>query len=353
MFSLSQKKRDRIIRDLMFGIAFIIVGLYSISADFSLVFYPISTVILTTSIWIMVTKKIDPLEKEPPLFTLSAFIWGSFISALLALVLNNAAVDFMKQSGVSAHSIDEILAFYVAPFFEEIAKFTFFIVYFRVLRKQVDGIIDWIFYSFMLGLGFAAIENLSYFTYGCERGKLIEFVILRGGITPFLHPILCLISSFGVFLCLKKPNMKKLHKYGVILLFLFLGIATHSYWNHSSYNGWFSFWVGFIIINTPTIILIILAFSYENIAGRKIFRNNLWELPMEERDYLCSTTKKMLNWTKHLFTFRLIKLFLLTEYHNVASLLAFEREAGFIKAKHIEKDKERTIQLYNLLRRWK
>jgi len=151
----------------------------------------IAAVVLGTLVvfgYLVVIWWLDRYEREPFWLTLLVFAWGGFGGTSLGclcsipFVLGAAAVG-----GEAAGSV--FGAVVVAPIVEEITKgLVFFgLVFTRHLDNQTDGLI----YGAATGLGFAAVENISYALQFAEEGTsaLIFLVFMRTFFSAIVHCI--------------------------------------------------------------------------------------------------------------------------------------------------------------------
>lgn len=104
----------------------------------------------------------DRFEKEPKWLILLAFGFGIF-SVFPAAVTSVLGGSFIVQNGNFINTA--VFAFLVVALSEEFAKF-FFLRYILYKRKEFNEPLDGIVYAVMIGMGFAAFENLLYVAQG-------------------------------------------------------------------------------------------------------------------------------------------------------------------------------------------
>ncbi len=106
--------------------------------------------LLAALVWFLEYK-----EREPIRVIVSLFLWGGF-SCMLAIGLNSTA-----DSLLSAISLGALTAFLVAPLVEETMKGTGLVL--MSFHHEYDDVADGIVYGFVIGMGFAFVENWLYF----------------------------------------------------------------------------------------------------------------------------------------------------------------------------------------------
>lgn len=159
---------------------------------------------------------LDRVEPEPGSSRIHALLWGATVAVVVASVVNAIV-------GVTA---GEVAAMVVsAPLIEETAK-AMGIVW-AVRRRDVDGVSDGIVYAGWVALGFAVVEDMTYFAVADVDGALVETVVLRALLTPFAHPLFTFWSGLAIGRAVARgrpvwPSMW----WG-----LGLAVLTHAAWN--------------------------------------------------------------------------------------------------------------------------
>ncbi len=149
-------------------------------------------VYLTLWLWL------DRYDPEPPWLLMSAFLWGAGVAALVAGLVNGvaaASINVLLGSGGSS-----LAAVVSAPFIEECMKGLGVVIILVFMRHEFDGVLDGITYAGVIGLGFAAVENVEYYarafvSHG-SNGLAVVFV-LRGLFTPFMHALFTSMIGIG------------------------------------------------------------------------------------------------------------------------------------------------------------
>jgi RsiW-degrading membrane proteinase PrsW (M82 family) len=154
----------------------------------------------------------DRLEPEPRQNLAFAFVWGAGIAALAALIINTADLEYVTMPALGASTGEYVAATFGAPVVEETMKG---LVLFGLLwrrRDEIDGPTDGVIYAAMVGLGFAMVENVGYYINAIvspERGgiALLGYTfVLRGVVSPLLHPIFTSMTGLGVAYAASRPR---------------------------------------------------------------------------------------------------------------------------------------------------
>ena len=160
----------------------------------------------------------DRIEPEPWSSRLHTLLWGAFVAGLISLVANTA---FAFGTGS-----DVLAAVISAPIVEEITKAA--AIVWMVRRKEVDGIMDGLVYAGWAALGFAVIEDISYFYLADEQDLLWETFVGRALFTPFAHPLFTAWTGLAIGIAVRKRKSLLTAWWG-----LALAIASHAAWNGS------------------------------------------------------------------------------------------------------------------------
>ena len=143
---------------------------------------------------------LDRYEPEPVRLLLFAFVWGATAAALVALLLNTA--DLLALRALLDNSTANYLSASLgAPVIEECAKGAVILGLLRRRHHELDGPIDGIVYAGLVGLGFAMTENVLYYSAAAMHSGvhgLLGTFLLRGVISPFLHPMFTAATGIGL-----------------------------------------------------------------------------------------------------------------------------------------------------------
>ncbi|GAA0578323.1 PrsW family intramembrane metalloprotease [Actinomadura livida] len=179
---------------------------------------------------------LDRLEPEPPRALAFSFMWGAGVAVLGALVLNTAGLLYVTVPIFGESEGHFVSATFGAPVIEETLKGAALFVMLWVRRNEIDGFADGIVYAAMVGLGFAMMENITYYMRAYEEGgteQLGAVFILRGLIMPLSHPLFTAMTGLGV-------AYAATHRRGQLvapLAGLLGAIVLHGLWNGAATLG--------------------------------------------------------------------------------------------------------------------
>lgn len=161
---------------------------------------------------------IDRIEPEPWSERIHAFLWGVFVAGGVALIVNSLV-------GAATGS-EALVAVVCAPIVEEAMKGL--AVVWAVRRRQIDGIMDGLVYAGWAALGFAVIEDISYFVLADDEGVLTETFVLRALLTPFAHPLFTAWIGLAVGLAVRRRARLRTAWWGFVV-----AVGAHAAWNGS------------------------------------------------------------------------------------------------------------------------
>jgi protease PrsW len=194
---------------------------------------------------------LDRVEPEPLASRVHALLWGATVAVVISIVFNTVAAVLFGSA---------VSAVVSAPLVEEATKALVLVLCLR--RGEVDGPMDGIIYVSWSALGFAAVENMSYFAGSSTVTELGVVFVLRGLLTPFAHPLFTMWVGLLVGLAVQR-NKSRL---GYGLLGYVLAVASHAAWNGSLVLSWtfnatlvlLVAIVGFVLLFTATVAALIV-----------------------------------------------------------------------------------------------
>lgn len=155
----------------------------------------------------------DSKEPEPLRLLIKAFVFGSIVGILFALI----ASIFENYEGIFV--LNTMWMLIVLAFFEEAAKLGVLMQLTKAKAIDVDQVVDGVIYAVCIALGFAFVENIYFFMQYiafAERGaELYGVYIIRGFGTMLAHTIFSGLA--GYYFVLGKVKKKPLWIYGLIL----------------------------------------------------------------------------------------------------------------------------------------
>lgn len=180
---------------------------------------------------------VDHYEKEPVWLLSAAFVWGAIPAAILALIFNTLfSLPFYAL--FSESSADLAAGGAIAPVVEELVKGLALFLILVVQRHELDSPLDGIIYGAMVGMGFAMVENVLYYTtYFAESGASgwNELVFVRGVIFGLNHALYSSLTGLGIALAQLSRNWAV--RITAPLLGLFAAIALHAIHNVAMFTG--------------------------------------------------------------------------------------------------------------------
>jgi RsiW-degrading membrane proteinase PrsW (M82 family) len=208
--------------------------------------------LIATVLWM------DRLEPEPRANLAFAFGWGAGIAALTALIINTADLEYVTMPALGATTGEYVAATFGAPVVEETLKGLVLIGLLWRRRAEIDGPTDGVIYAAMVGLGFAMIENVGYYVNALvtpERGgiALLGYTfVLRGLLSPLLHPIFTSMTGLGVAYSASRRRGAP----WAVALGLLAAMILHGTWNGLSLFGTAGLVCGYLIMGAVLVALI-------------------------------------------------------------------------------------------------
>jgi len=183
----------------------------------------------------------DRYEKEPLPLLLGVFIWGSFVAAGAAYLLNSIARTWLMQYFGGAGEALFAQQTLAAPFIEELLKVLAVLIVFFLKTEEFDSIIDGIVYSGITAIGFAATENMFYLYQGGYLangwdGLYLQFFfrVILGAWNHLLYT-----SLFGIGLAVARLSYRKTIKVFAPILGFIAAFSAHAIHNtfHTQAEG--------------------------------------------------------------------------------------------------------------------
>lgn len=169
---------------------------------------------------------LDRFEAEPSWLLVGAFGWGAGVATAVALVVNTAA-SFALDGGGGGPGVASTTV--VAPVVEETMKGLGVVVVLVLRRREFDGVVDGIVYAGMVGIGFACVENVLYFsTAALQDGAtgLAAVFVLRAVLSPFAHPLFTMATGLGIGLAVSRRGW-----WWAPVVGLAVAMSLHGLWN--------------------------------------------------------------------------------------------------------------------------
>lgn len=248
-------------------------------------------------VYIAVPRLLDRYDPEPWWCLLMAFLWGAVVATGFAGMINTAVgIVFSALFGREAGTfVSTVIS---APLSEELWKGLAILGFFHFLRREFDGVVDGIIYATFCALGFAAVENVTYYARAAAQGDdvLVATFVLRGVVAPWGHPLYT--SMTGIGFGIARESSRTWVRWLAPIGGFFAGVFLHAVWNFVPTVLGQAFFV-----MLPLWLLFVLAFGGIVIAlvvrkGR-IIRRHLEDevlvgnLSREELELVCSAFGRM------------------------------------------------------------
>lgn len=215
------KPRIRRLLVLGFVVALLSVGAYAAETPsaFLIALIPLAYTI-PAFVWL------DRLEPEPRAMRWNAFLWGGGMSILVGGFANELTDATFGTTAALVVS---------APVAEEIMKALGILG--AAKRRQLDTPLDGAVYAGYVGLGFAMVENVIYFSQAITDDDLGLVFVMRGLFSPFAHPFFTLWVGLAIGAAVRKGRSRRF----AALRGLVPAMALHAAWNASGVNVVFAF----------------------------------------------------------------------------------------------------------------
>jgi len=177
---------------------------------------------------------LDRLEPEPPDALVLAFLWGAGVSVLVAMGINTAGLTLLWTPLLGQEEGFVATAVLTAPVVEETLKALVLVGMLWFRRHELNGPTDGIIYGSMVGLGFATVENIHYYTVAGPEGLAATFVA-RGLLSPLIHPLCTSLTGLGIATAALAP--RGWARVWPVLLGLLGAVTYHALWNGAASLG--------------------------------------------------------------------------------------------------------------------
>jgi RsiW-degrading membrane proteinase PrsW (M82 family) len=175
---------------------------------------------------------LDRLEPEPPGSLVFVFLWGAGAAALLGLIGIVAGTQLLTTPTLrlDGFATETAAATIGVAVLEETLKGAVLIVLLRRLPHELDGTSDGVVYGSMVGLGFALIENIFYYTQAAHHGfsGVAATFLLRGIVSPLCQALFTSLIGIGVAYAAMSPRGRGLWAIGVGWI---AAVTLHALWN--------------------------------------------------------------------------------------------------------------------------
>ncbi|MEV8534908.1 PrsW family glutamic-type intramembrane protease [Streptomyces sp. NPDC051211] len=201
----------------------------------------------------------------PWAYLLYCFGWGACAAALIAILANSFATEWIAASTADPSDADQLGSIAIAPVVEETAKAAALLLVFVFRRRRLSAPSDGLVIAGFTATGFAFTENILYLgnafgeDLGTGTGVLDSMTaatfFVRIMLSPFAHPLFTVLTGLGfgaAALCAHRAA-----RIGLPLLGLALAMGAHALWNSSSELGEYGFYLVYGCVMVPAFGLLV------------------------------------------------------------------------------------------------
>ncbi|MEW1719502.1 PrsW family intramembrane metalloprotease [Streptomyces sp. NPDC093109] len=210
---------------------------------------------------------LDRVEPGPWRSLLFAFAWGAFAAALVAIIANSFATEWIATATANPAGAESVGATVVAPVVEESAKAAAILLLFLFRRRSFTGLVDGVVIAGFSATGFAFTENILYLgsAFGEDQDVgnsgfasiTAATFFVRIVMSPFAHPLFTVLTGIGFGLAATADRRQKVRRVAFPLLGLALAMGMHALWNGSgSLFGPFGFYAVYAAFMVPAFALL-------------------------------------------------------------------------------------------------
>ncbi|MEU5547002.1 PrsW family intramembrane metalloprotease [Streptomyces sioyaensis] len=209
---------------------------------------------------------LDRIEPEPWRNLAFAFAWGACAAALVALLANGFATDWLAANIASASPSEAEAwgATIIAPIVEELAKAAAVVLLYRFRRHEFDRITDGIVIAGITATGFAFTENILYLgnAFGEDQSMghsgldslTAGTFFLRIIVSPFAHPLFTILTGLAFGIAATRYPRRRTARIALAVLGLLTAVLLHAIWNGASALGEPGFLTVYGLFMVPVLI---------------------------------------------------------------------------------------------------
>ncbi|WP_424212593.1 PrsW family intramembrane metalloprotease [Streptomyces sp. BI20] len=211
------------------------------------------------------------------------FGWGACAAALIAILANGFATEWMADAGTEAQRADRLGSMAIAPVVEEIAKGAALLPALVLRRPRPWGITDSVVVAGFTATGFAFTENILYLgnAFGedlVSRPAVLDSLTLatlfvRLLLSPFAHPLFTALTALGLALGARRRTA--LARRALPALGLAAAMGAHGLWNGSSEFGEHGFHLVYASVMVPLFALVTAVTVRSRSARLRAIRDEL------------------------------------------------------------------------------
>jgi protease PrsW len=183
---------------------------------------------------VLLVRWLDLYEREPRSLLIGAFLWGGVIAVTFASFANVAWGTVIARLA-GGEFASEWSAALTAPVIEESYKILGVVTLYLIARPEMDDLMDGFVLGAMVGLGFAAVEDVDYFINafgGSVSGVLEGFWVRIIASGLYGHVLYTGLSGIGfAYFVTRRAEASFGRRLVVALGLLLLAMAAHFVWN--------------------------------------------------------------------------------------------------------------------------
>ncbi|MGW2826894.1 PrsW family intramembrane metalloprotease [Streptomyces sp. NPDC001443] len=217
--------------------------------------------VLPVPLLVTAFRWLDRVQPGPWRNLLFAFAWGACAAALIAIVANSFATEWIATATADPSGADTLGATVIAPVVEESAKAAAVLLLFLFRRRDFTGIVDGVVIAGVTATGFAFTENILYLgtAFGTDQlsgGRGIASVtaatfFVRVIMSPFAHPLFTVLTGIGFGLAALCPDRQRVRRVLLPPGGLLLAMGMHAFWNGSATFGEYGFFAVYGLFMVP------------------------------------------------------------------------------------------------------
>nr|WP_307865594.1 PrsW family intramembrane metalloprotease [Streptomyces montanisoli] len=231
-------------------------------------FVGLALAVAPVPVLVAVFRWVDRVDPGPWSNLAFAFAWGACAAALVAIIANSFATEWLTTATADPSGARSLGATAIAPVVEESAKGTAVLLLFLFRRRHFTGVVDGIVFAGFTATGFAFTENILYLGNAFGEDKLLggtgiaSFTVatffVRIVMSPFAHPLFTVLTGvgFGLRTIVGGRHVKAL-RVAAPLTGLLLAMGMHALWNASSgFFRPFGFYIVYALFMMPVFGLV-------------------------------------------------------------------------------------------------
>jgi RsiW-degrading membrane proteinase PrsW (M82 family) len=192
---------------------------------------------------------LDRYDPEPGWLLAAAFAWGALLATFVSSIINSIA------GSVGGNAFGAVIS---APIIEEATKGLGVILIALLFRREFDSIADGIVYAGVIALGFATVENVSYYGRALNEAGgagLVGTFLGRGILSPFAHVLFT--GMTGIAVGMARETHDQLKRFGLPVIGYICAVILHAFWNGIAVFTGRGFLIVYALIEVPLFLLFV------------------------------------------------------------------------------------------------